>query len=108
MLGYAAKWQPDSFEYHHTPRTFELSAADAPLVAELARLAGVAWTELGLAGWARADFRVDVRGCPYLLEMNANPCLAPDAGFQAALEQAGVSFAAAVERIVAAALGARA
>jgi D-alanine-D-alanine ligase len=107
LVGYAAKWQPDSFEYRHTPRRFDLPASDAGLVAELGRLARAAWSELGLAGWARADFRVDARGRPFILELNANPCLAPDAGFQAALERAGVGFAAAVERILAAALEGR-
>ena len=33
----------------------------------------------------RVDFRVDERGRPWILEINANPCLSPDAGFAAAL-----------------------
>jgi D-alanine-D-alanine ligase len=108
IVGYAAKWQPDSFEYRHTPRSFELPASDARLVTELGRQARRAWTELGLAGWARVDFRVDGSGCPWILEVNANPCLADDAGFAAALEHAGLSFSGALERILAAALARRA
>jgi D-alanine-D-alanine ligase len=108
IVGYAAKWQPDSFEYRHTPRSFELAARDAPLVSELGRQARCAWTALGLEGWARVDFRVDSSGCPWILEVNANPCLADDAGFAAAVERAGLAFAGALERIIAAAFARRA
>jgi D-alanine-D-alanine ligase len=107
LVGYAAKWQPESFEYRSTPRTFDLPREDAPLVRELGRLAQLAWSALGLAGWARVDFRVDAQRCPWILEVNANPCLSPDAGFCAALDRAGVTFAAAIERIAAAALAER-
>jgi D-alanine-D-alanine ligase len=104
MVGYAAKWRPESFEYRHTPRRFDLPASDAALVRELGWLARRAWDEIGLAGWGRVDLRVDSRGRPWILEVNANPCLSPDAGFQAALARAGIGFAHAVERIVASAL----
>ena len=69
----------------HTVRSFELPAADAPLLSRLERLAQDCWTLLGLRGWARVDVRVDESGRPWVLEINANPCLAPDAGFAAAL-----------------------
>ncbi len=42
-------------------------------------------------------------GRPLILEVNANPCLAPDAGFAAALVRADIPFTTAVERILAAA-----
>lgn len=102
IVGYAAKWQPDSFEYDHTVRTFDLSAADTPLLAKLTRLARDCWTLLGLRGWARVDVRVDSGGRPWVLEINANPCLSPDAGFAAALARAGIPFERAIARIVAA------
>jgi D-alanine-D-alanine ligase len=35
-----------------------------------------------------------------VLEMNANPCLAPDAGFVAAARQTGLGFDDIVERIM--------
>jgi hypothetical protein len=53
-----------------------------------------------LKGYGRVDFRVDSRGRPWVLEINANPCLAPDAGFAAAAIQTGVDFKGVVERII--------
>ncbi|MFH2099767.1 MAG: D-alanine--D-alanine ligase, partial [Pseudomonadota bacterium] len=49
----------------------------------------------------RVDFRVDPDGNPFILEVNANPCLSPDAGFAAAVDRAGMPFDRAVERILA-------
>jgi D-alanine-D-alanine ligase len=62
----------------------------------------------GLNGFARVDLRVDEEGRPWILEVNANPCLSPDAGFAAALAEAGVTFPDAVSRILAAAFPAAA
>jgi D-alanine-D-alanine ligase len=103
IVGYAAKWREDSFEYTNTRRTFATADADAPLLEEMTRLSLACWKLLGLRGWARVDFRVDAAGRPWILEANVNPCLAPDAGYAAALAQAGIPFDAAVERILAAA-----
>jgi D-alanine-D-alanine ligase len=104
IVGYAAKWHTDSFESEHTVRSFDFAGADAPLLAELARLAAACWEGFGLRGYARVDFRVDRRGKPWILEANANPCLAPDAGFAAALGRAGLTYRDGIERIVADAL----
>lgn len=103
ILGYAAKWHEDSFEYAHTVRTFDCPDADGPLLQEMTRLALACWRLFGLRGWARVDFRVDAAGRPWILEVNANPCLAPDAGFAAALDRAQILFSRAVERILGAA-----
>jgi len=105
IVGYAAKWHEDSFEYRHTVRRFDLPAGDEALVAEMTRLALACWRLFRLRGWARVDFRVDAQGRPFILEVNANPCLSPDAGFAAALQRAGIPFAEAMGRIVAAARG---
>jgi D-alanine-D-alanine ligase len=53
------------------------------------------------------DFRIDGAGSPWVLEINANPCIAQDAGFTAAAAQAGIPFEQLVEQIVRAALQAK-
>ena len=101
IVGYEAKWDESSFEYGHTPRVFDFPAADRSLLAQLSGLAARAYKLLGLRGYGRIDFRVNGRGQPWILEANCNPCLSPDAGFQAALERARIGFDEAVRRIVA-------
>ncbi|MDX9868761.1 MAG: GNAT family N-acetyltransferase [Kiritimatiellia bacterium] len=104
IVGYPAKWDETSFEYAHTVRRFADPAADGALLAEMARLASRCWNLFRLGGYARVDFRVDGAGRPWILEVNANPCIAPDSGFAAALDRAGIAYADAMERIVRAAV----
>ena len=101
IVDYRAKWDEESFHYHHTPRTFDFGPEDADLLRELTEIARRSWHAFGLAGYARVDFRVDEAGRPFILEINANPCLSPDAGFAAALARSGISFAQAMARVVA-------
>jgi len=100
IVDYQAKWDESSFAFHNTPRTFSFVPEDEPLLAELSRLAERCWCLFRLGGYARVDFRVDGAGRPWILEVNTNPCLSPDAGFAAAIEQAGVPFTEAMERII--------
>ena len=100
IVGYAAEWEPGSFEYESTPRSFEFAEGDGALLSELRGLARAAWEVFELRGYARVDFRVDERGRPWILEINANPCLSPDAGFAAALQHAGIEWSSAVRRIL--------
>ena len=100
IVGYSAKWCDDRFEYHHTPRRFDYEAADGPLLDELRRLSARCWECFELRGWVRVDFRVDRAGQPWILEINANPCLSPDAGFAAALAQCSIPYDQAIVRIL--------
>jgi D-alanine-D-alanine ligase len=101
IVGYRAKWDAGSYEFSHTQRRFSFPAQDEALLSKLGELAVECWHLFGIIGYARVDFRVDDQGRPWILEVNANPCLSPDAGFAAALARSGLDFAAAVERILA-------
>jgi D-alanine-D-alanine ligase len=105
IVGYEAKWREDSFEYAHTPRDFALTRAEPALAIRIAELARRSWYAFRMRGYARVDLRVDAHGEPWILELNANPCLSSDAGFAAALAEAGIPFERAIERIVTAATG---
>jgi D-alanine-D-alanine ligase len=100
LVGYRAKWDPTTFEFHNTPRRFDFPPPDGPLVLQIGELAGACWDLFGLGGYVRVDFRVDPDGRPWILEVNTNPCLSPDAGFAAALQRAGIGFDTAVARIL--------
>jgi D-alanine-D-alanine ligase len=100
IVGYRAKWKEDSYEYRHTRRRFEFDSEDESLLAVLKELALQCWQVFGLRGYARVDFRVDDTGKPWILEINANPCISPDAGFAAAANVAGIDFTQAVDRII--------
>jgi D-alanine-D-alanine ligase len=100
IVGYKAKWDTDSFEYQHTPRRFDFPAYDRRLLKELVDLSVRCWELFELSGYARVDFRVDRLGRPWILEINANPCLTPDAGFAAALGRAGIDYDVAMSWIV--------
>ena len=101
IVGWDAKWSEGSFEYDCTPRRFHFPARDAALLDRLTDLAREAWKLFEARGYARVDFRVAKAGNPWILELNANPCLSPDAGFAAALAIAGIPFRDAMDRLLA-------
>ena len=90
IVDWNAKWAEDSVEYHGTPRLFPDMSMQVTLREELLRAALRCWEEFDLQGYARVDFRVDPKGRIWILEINANPCLSPNAGFYAACEAAGL------------------
>jgi len=100
IVDYNAKWGSESFAYHHTPRTFDFGDEDQPLLGRLTATAKKCWDLFRLRGYARVDFRVDAHGKPWVLEVNANPCLSPDSGFVASAQRASLSFGQVIERII--------
>ncbi len=100
IVGYKAKWDEDSFEYENTQRRFDFPAKDADLLARLTEATLACWRAFGLAGYARVDFRVSEDGRPWIIDVNANPCLSPDAGLAAAAERAGLDYTALVRRVL--------
>jgi D-alanine-D-alanine ligase len=100
IVDFNAKWIEDSFEYTHTPRTFRYKNEDQQLLKELTEIAMRCWKEFGLKGYVRVDFRVDKKSRPYVLEVNGNPCIAPESGYVAATKRAGLKFPEVVARII--------
>jgi D-alanine-D-alanine ligase len=100
IISHRAKWHETSFEYNNTPRSFDVYEHDGPLVEDLKRLSLKCWRLFGLRGYVRIDFRVDRAGQPWILEINTNPCLSPEAGYAAALKEAGLGYDEAIRRIV--------
>jgi D-alanine-D-alanine ligase len=100
IVGYRAKWDPGSLEYRHTPRTFPRDLSQILL----GRIQGAAlkcFHRLMVRDYGRVDIRVDGQGHVYVLEVNANPCLSPDAGFAAAVQAHGLTYENMIEHMVA-------
>lgn len=108
IVGWKAKWDENSFEFHNTPRKFADTIEPCGLADQLRYLATECWNRLNLRGYARVDFRVSLDNQPWILEVNANPCLSPDAGFYAAAKQSGLTDQNIAQRILSAAQSAHA
>jgi D-alanine-D-alanine ligase len=91
IVGYRAKWDKASFEYHHSPRKFPQDLARL-LSNKMKRVAHDCFRLFMMRDYGRVDLRVDDRGRIYVLEVNANPCLSPDAGFAASAQEAGIGY----------------
>jgi D-alanine-D-alanine ligase len=100
IVGYDAKWTPGSEAYTGTPRRFGLERSEPALAAKLETLALACWDLFNLTGYARVDFRVGAAGEPWILEVNVNPCLNPDAGYAAAAAEAGLSYPDLIGKII--------
>lgn len=91
IIGYDAKWITDSFAYNNTPRRIpaELTPSCSQKILAYAQKT---WRITDCRDYARVDFRLSADYTPYILEVNCNPDLSPDAGFVAALHAADISF----------------
>ncbi len=99
IVGYRAKWDESSFEYHHTPRVFP-DDIGRMLRRRLEVTALTCFRVFGLRDYGRVDLRLDEAGNIRVLEINANPCISPDAGFTAAVAQSGMTFTHFISSLV--------
>ena len=100
IVDFRAKWEEGSFEYDNTIRHFPGDTLDAVLRKRITDAALQCWYEFGLKGYARVDMRVDHNDIPYVIEVNANPCISPDSGVVAAIKAAGIPFTDILRRII--------
>jgi D-alanine-D-alanine ligase len=104
IVGYSAKWHEETHEYNGTPRVFGWGAQEPELYRTLEQLSRSCWEVFGCRGYTRVDFRLDTDNRPFILEVNANPCLSPEAGFAAAAEEGGIEYGDLVRHILRAAV----
>jgi len=99
IVDFRAKWIEDSFEYVNTIREFPGENLDPALAEKIKDAALRCWDVFGLKGYARVDMRIDHLNNPFVIEVNANPCISPDSGVVAALTRAGIPMTEVVKRI---------
>jgi len=100
ILGYKSKWMENSFEYTHTQRKFNTLDETSMITKQLRKTAVACGEVFGLSGYFRIDIRLSEQGIPYVLEVNANPCISPDSGFVAAGKEAGFSTTGIIRQII--------
>ena len=98
MVTYRSKWETGSDEdLGAQPRCpAELPTRSAN---EVKRVALEAWRLVGGHGYGRVDMRLDANGQPWILEVNSNPDIAPDAGLARMARTAGIDYATLVRNI---------
>ncbi|MBU1537489.1 ATP-grasp domain-containing protein, partial [Myxococcota bacterium] len=105
IVTYEGKWQEDSDQYTGT-----LPRCPAPLEpheeAVLHKVAKRAYDLCGLQDYGRVDIRME-DGVPFVLEVNANPDISPEAGLARSARIAGIPYDQLIRRIVEYALSRR-
>ena len=98
IVTYRSKWDTGSEEdLGSVPRC--PAELPARVAGEVRRVALDAWRLVGGCGYGRVDMRLDARGRPWILEVNANPDIAPDAGLARMARVAGIDYATLVRSI---------
>jgi D-alanine-D-alanine ligase len=102
IVSYAGKWDESHVDYAGT-KPVPLRDASAGLVAVVDACARGAWHALGLRDYGRVDLRVDAAGVPWVIDVNPNCDISPDAGVARAAQHAGLSYSALIDEIARAA-----
>ncbi len=98
IVSFRAKWVPTSPEYLATPPTCPARVGES-IKMRIEDVARRAYQAMGLRDYGRVDIRVK-NGAPYVLEVNPNADLSPDAGIARAARVAGMSYADLADEIV--------
>lgn len=98
IITYQSKWATGSVEdLGAMPKC--PAKLPAKLANEVRRVALAAWKLVGGTGYGRVDMRIDAEGRPWILEVNANPDIAPDAGLARMAGVAGMPYSALIRDI---------
>jgi D-alanine-D-alanine ligase len=91
ILTHEGKWKPGSLDYE---RSVPDNHPQVPpeLHKQLEDLARRTFCLLGCRDYARVDFRVSLSGVPYIIDVNPNPDINPQACFAGMLNAAGFSY----------------
>jgi D-alanine-D-alanine ligase len=103
IVSYAAKWDENHVDYAGT-KPVPLRGASAAVIAEIERVSRAAFQAVDLRDYGRVDLRVDAQGIPWVIDVNPNPDISPDAGVTRAAAAAGMTYPQMVNRIATLAL----
>jgi D-alanine-D-alanine ligase len=98
IVGFSAKWFKESDEYKKTKPVCP-ALLDPSVKNNVERIALQAFELLYCRDYARIDIRLK-NNSPWILEVNPNPDISPEAGFSRSLKTAGISYEQFVEKII--------
>jgi D-alanine-D-alanine ligase len=98
IVSYNAKWEDSSIEYRETKPVCP-APIDLKLELELKQIALRTFHAMGCRDYARIDFRYSHDGKLYVIDVNPNPDISPDAGFARSAHAAGYSYAQLIQTI---------
>jgi D-alanine-D-alanine ligase len=100
IITYEGKWKPGTQDYEMSPMRFPALNVPPELADRVRTIALEAYRLFDCRDYARLDFRVRPPADPFILEINSNPGLSPEAGFAIGLESMGLTWASLVEQLV--------
>ncbi|MFL5319234.1 MAG: ATP-grasp domain-containing protein [Myxococcaceae bacterium] len=98
IVSYRAKWELDSPECIDSPSG--PCTLDEVTQERVVRTALAAFDALDCRDYGRVDLRLSSSGEPYVIDINPNCDLHPEAGFARSAAAAGIDFAALAQRLV--------
>jgi D-alanine-D-alanine ligase len=98
IVTFKGKWIEDSDDYKFT-QVISPAKVSETLKSKIAEVAVGAYRAMGVRDYGRVDLRV-MNGVPYVLEVNPNADLSPDAGIARSARVAGMSYAMLADEIV--------
>ncbi len=91
IVTYEAKWSPESVYFKHTTPKCP-APLDEILKQKIEKMARAAFEAMECRDYARVDIRLNQKNIPYVIEVNPNPDISPDAGFIRSAGVSGISY----------------
>ncbi|HYX91808.1 MAG TPA: D-alanine--D-alanine ligase [Myxococcaceae bacterium] len=98
ILSYRAKWEAGSDEFRDSPS--QRCALEPELEQRVVDTALAAFTALECQDYGRVDLRLDAAGRPFVIDINPNCDLHPQAGFAQSAAAVGIGYPALARRLV--------
>lgn len=99
IVSYDAKWRAGSVDDLGTQPVMHPDLPSA-MAARLRRAASEAFRAVDVRDYGRVDLRLSSSGVPYVIDVNPNCDLSPDAGFARAARSVGIEYPALLKLLV--------
>jgi len=100
IITYDGKWKEGTPDYDMSPMKFPAQNVSPALAERLRTIADQTYRLFGCRDYARMDVRVNAAEEPFILELNTNPGLNPEAGFALGLQSMGLTWDSLILQLV--------